>query len=65
MTPPWTLWPGGPCPVPAAQLVDYRMRCGVTLATGSAASTLRWEHTGGGGDILAYRIHEALDKSVK
>lgn len=65
MTAPWTLWYGGPWTDSPATVVDYRMRCGITLTAGAPASELRWEHIGAGGDIVAYRVHEALDTPVK
>lgn len=55
--PEWIEWGGGVCPLPAACRVDYHMRGGAHVLIGARADALRWEHTGGGGDIIAYKLH--------
>lgn len=58
----WIEWNGGERPVPVLALVDYRLRCGITVMRpqGSVADELRWGHAQppSGGDIVAYRLHE-------
>lgn len=49
----WVEWPGGECPVAWNTCVEYKTR-GCTYA--GPANALRWDHTGGGGDITKYRV---------
>ena len=51
----WKDWAGGECPEPAPVLVEYRMRCGLTVTRGTPAGDVRWSHEGNGGDVVAYR----------
>lgn len=52
----WIEWPGGECPVGGDVLVDFRMRDGAgEVHTYSDPGHLLWSHTGGDGDIVAYR----------
>lgn len=51
----WKDWAGGECPLPFDSLVEYKMRCGLTVTRGALASDVRWSHTGGGSDVIAYR----------
>ena len=48
-------YPEGECPEPAPVLVEYRMRCGLTVTRGTPAGEVRWKHEGNGGDVVAYR----------
>lgn len=47
-------WSGGQCPVDENVIVSVRIRNG-TVTPDFAASQLRWTHTGGPDDIIAYR----------
>lgn len=51
----WQPWSGGECPEPAPVLVEYRMRCGLTVTRGTPAGDVRWNHAGTGSDVVAYR----------
>ena len=51
----WQPWSGGECPEPAPVLVEYRMRCGLTVTRGTPAGDVRWSHAGTGSDVVAYR----------
>lgn len=53
----WIEWHGGECPVGNDVLVDFRMRDGAGEVHTSKPGHLRWSHTGGDGDIVAYRQH--------
>ena len=50
---PWIKWHGGECPVPPYTLVKIKMRDGVVLGPGYAASFL-WRQGHGTGDIVEY-----------
>lgn len=57
----WITWRGGRCPVPG-QKVLVRLR-GEIIADSVAysdeasyAESFEWDHDGGGGDIIAYRL---------
>ena len=52
---PWIKWHGGECPVPPETLVKIKMRDGVVLGPGYAASFL-WRQGHGTGDIVEYCI---------
>ena len=52
---PWIKWHGGECPVPPYTLVKIKMRDGVVLGPGYAASFL-WRQGHGTGDIVEYCI---------
>ena len=51
---PWIKWYGGECPVPPYTFVKIKMRDGVVLGPGYAASFL-WCQGHGTGDIVEYR----------
>lgn len=57
----WIAWGGGECPVDADAHVGLAFRDG---GSGSFYRTdaLRWGHTNGGGDIIAYRIVKPAPK---
>lgn len=68
----WIKWHGGECPVPEGTLVDvkhrdgdfgYKCEAGTRTKHGGGGSALahRWAHTGGIGDIIAYRLHQTQD----
>ena len=56
----WIEWAGGECPVPGATRIQIVFRCERDLSARSSdvdtAGALRWSHTGGAGDIVAYRV---------
>lgn len=52
----WVPWHGDPCPVDAATLVEYRMRCGITVVRACRADEIRWSHNGSASDVVAYRV---------
>ena len=54
----WKDWSGGPCPVPEYERPEVRLRSGGT--TQMQANRIRWHHTGGWDDVVAYRTHRAL-----
>lgn len=51
----WQPWHGGECHEPAPVLVEYKMRCGLTVTRGTPAGDVRWMHAGNGGDVVSYR----------
>jgi hypothetical protein len=51
----WIEWGGGACPVPARSRVAVRLRSGATHDA-VFAEDMFWSHTGGRGDIVAYRV---------
>ena len=57
---PWIKWHGGECPVPPDTLVKIKMRDGVVLGPGYAASFL-WRQGHGTGDIVEYCV--AVDQA--
>lgn len=52
----WIEWHGGECPVPAGTLVHLRFRSGRETAYVQDAANWQWEHWGGRGEIIAYRL---------
>lgn len=50
----WIEWKGGTCPVPAGTSVDLLFRDG--RAVRNKPPAWDWHHTGGNGDIVAYRL---------
>lgn len=56
----WIEWNGGECPVDGDKLVVCKVRSGREWRDGKAikARVLRWRHTGGIADIIAYRLHK-------
>jgi hypothetical protein len=61
----WIEWDGGECPVKDGVNFDIKFRNGLVYEDLCGLS-LRWDHTGSGGDIIAYRIHrpKSDNKSV-
>ena len=49
----WIDWHGGDCPVREYESIEVRYRSGGT--TEMQANRLRWMHTGGWDDVIAYR----------
>lgn len=56
----WIEWGGGERPVDGDELVVCKVRSGREWRDGKAimAKVLRWRHTGGIADIIAYRLHK-------
>ena len=56
----WIEWSGGECPVDGDEFVVCKVRSGREWRNGKAimAKVLRWRHTGGIADIIAYRLHK-------
>ena len=56
----WIEWNGGECPVDGDDFVVCKVRSGREWRDGKAimAKVLRWRHTGGIADIIAYRLHK-------
>ena len=56
----WIEWKGGECPVGGDVMVVCKVRTGKEFRNGKKikASILRWRHTGGMADIIAYRLHK-------
>ena len=55
----WIDWSGGECPVPIGVTVDVTHRHGkkyLKQSAGCEGLARFWDHTGSGGDIIAYRI---------
>ena len=52
---PWIKWHGGDCPVPPDTVVTVQVRIGRVLEP-DRASAYMWNHVGGAGDIVEYRI---------
>lgn len=50
----WIEWNGGECPVPADVLMEVKFKSGGSARTWDA-TMLRWAHTQGRSDIVAYR----------
>jgi len=58
--PAWIPWEGGECPLSdTVKRWEYEVRAGV-IEPGEEINPrhLRWAHTGGDGDIVAYRVLE-------
>jgi hypothetical protein len=57
----WIEWAGGEMPVDSAQAVTVRLRHGKSSVLWPLmhAPSLSWVHTGGDGDIIAYRVVSA------
>lgn len=53
----WIEWGGGECPVDTKTLVDIRLKVGFTYKS-CHPGDYSWRHAGGGGDIIAYRLHK-------
>lgn len=53
----WIYWGGGECPVDTKNLVDIRLKVGFTYKS-CHPGDYSWRHAGGGGDIIAYRLHQ-------
>ena len=53
----WIEWGGGECPVDASDEVDTKHRVG-RVDIRRYANSAWWYHTGGHGDIVAYRLHK-------
>lgn len=55
---PWTPWNGGECPLKDEEVEEweYTLRYGGINKKLVFPSTYRWTHTGGNGDIIAYRV---------
>lgn len=53
----WIEWKGGECPVEASDEVDTKHRVG-RVDIRRYANSAWWNHTGGHGDIVAYRLHK-------
>ena len=56
----WIEWGGGECPVGGDVMVVCKVRAEKEFRNGEKikASILRWRHTGGMADIIAYRLHK-------
>lgn len=56
----WIAWKGGECQVGGDVVVVCKVRTGKEFRNGKKikASILRWRHTGGMADIIAYRLHK-------
>jgi hypothetical protein len=56
----WIEWNGGGCPVDGGEFVVCKVRSGREWRDGKPimAKVLRWSHTGGIADIIAYRLHK-------
>ena len=56
----WIEWKGGECPVGGDVMVVCKVRTRKEFRNGKKikASILRWRHTGGMADIIAYRLHK-------
>lgn len=52
-------WGGGHCPVDRSTKVLFTVREFPGVASRGRAGDLRWNHTGDGGDIIAYRVDQA------
>lgn len=55
----WIDWAGGECPVDTKTLVDIRLKVGFTYKS-CHPGDYSWRHAGGGGDIIAYRLHKPM-----
>lgn len=55
---PWIKWEGGECPVPGDTEVKVRYRNGWIDNGPYPENGLRWWHSGGSFDIIAYQIME-------
>lgn len=53
----WIEWGGGKCPVDTKTLVDIKLKNGCTYKS-CHPGDYSWRHAGGGGDIIAYRLHQ-------
>lgn len=53
----WIEWAGGECPVDTKTIVDIRLKVGFTYKS-CHPGDYSWRHAGGGGDIIAYRLHK-------
>lgn len=56
----WIYWGGGECPVDTKTLVDIRLKVGFTYKS-CHPGDYSWRHAGGGGDIIAYRLHKSQE----
>lgn len=56
----WIEWAGGECPVDTKTLVDIRLKVGFTYKS-CHPGDYSWRHAGGGGDIIAYRLHQTQE----
>lgn len=55
----WIEWHGGKCPVDSDAIVEVRCRWhNPRQYNNDRAGDFYWEHTGSGGDIIAYRLHD-------
>ena len=54
----WIEWKGGECPVDADKTVYVNYRDGGKTPKAVKAGSQRWDHSGLGGDIIAYRLHK-------
>ncbi len=66
----WIEWKGGECPVPDGVTYDVRFRADEDDSTDTEvirfdADGLRWTHTGGLGDIVAYRLLGIAPSAIK
>lgn len=53
----WIDWFGGECPFLDGSIkVQYRLRTGEEVVFGRPVDDLEWDHFGGSGDIIAYRV---------
>lgn len=59
----WIKWSGGECPVPRNTRVAYRTIChDHPMFAEDLANALSWTHSGGIGDIIAYRVISETSK---
>lgn len=58
----WIKWSGVKCPVDREHLVRIRFRDGEETTYSHHAGTLRWDHNGSSGDIVAYRLVQPAPK---
>lgn len=57
----WIEWHGGECPVPPETMVRVKLRADAQtgrtpIEAHISAGRFRWNHTGDGGDIVAYKV---------
>lgn len=50
----WVEWSGGSCPVSSDEVVEIELRCGIL--SNDKARCFMWDHHGGDGDIIRYRV---------